>query len=315
MRNRNVRIIVEGKDRAGKFLDPRLCRVARAANDLLAGPSADIGFLHSTLCQNFLPTRRLPEETRVWECTNGNSALQIEAGSAFDPRTQKWREMPLPNGSRARLALIHLSTEAIKQQSPVIKPNRSMTAFLKKVLNREPNGQDVSEFKYQLSALGTATIRMASSGRQSQGHIVSDFDLMWLSLAKTRVLWSAEFVLSREYWATLQKQAVPIDLKAVTAVSHSPLAMDIYLWLTQRLHRLKRPYTVYWPVLWRQFGRGYARLRDFRRKFICTLSTVKLIYPNARVSESLDAQGKSRGLILKHSPPPIPYNAKLSTDV
>ncbi|KLN60995.1 hypothetical protein WH96_11260 [Kiloniella spongiae] len=190
-----------------------------------------------------------------------------------------------------------------------------MTAFLKKVLSREPNGQDVSEFKYQLSALGTATIRMASNGRQSQGHIVSDFDLMWLSLARTRVLWPKEFVLSREFWATLQNQAIPIDLKAITAVSHSALAMDIYLWLTQRLHRLKKPYTVYWPLLWKQFGRGYARLRDFRRKFMITLSTVKLIYPNARVSESLDAKGKSRGIILKHSPPPIPYNTKLSTDV
>ncbi|WP_169543605.1 replication protein RepA [Sneathiella aquimaris] len=246
MTNRNVKVVIGGQDYSDRLFDARMSRVLRVANDMMSGPGDNIGFLHSAMCQTFLPSRRLSESTRVWECSNGQTSLQIEAGSAFNPDNRQWRELPLPSGSRARLALIHLSTEAVRQQSPVIKPNRSMTSFLKKILNRDPNGQDISEFKYQMSALGTATIRLATRERQTQSHIVSDFDLMWLKLEKSRVLWPSEFVLSNEYWSSLQEQAVPVDLNALTAISYSSIAMDIYLWLTQRLHRVTQPYTVYW---------------------------------------------------------------------
>jgi hypothetical protein len=47
------------------------------------------------------------------------------------------------------------------------------------------------------------------------------------------------------------------------------------------------------------FGQGYARVRDFRKRFLGTLRQVHAVYPQARLSAD------EKGLTLEHSPPPI----------
>jgi len=53
-------------------------------------------------------------------------------------------------------------------------------------------------------------------------------------------------------------------------------------------------------MLHEQFGQGFARVRDFRRKFLQTLHHVTAAYPTARLSAD------DGGLSLEHSPPPVP---------
>jgi hypothetical protein len=60
-----------------------------------------------------------------------------------------------------------------------------------------------------------------------------------------------------------------------------------------------RPQFVDWVSLHEQFGQGFARVRDFRRRFLQTLREVLLVYPSARI----DSDG--RGVSLFHSPPPV----------
>jgi hypothetical protein len=114
-------------------------------------------------------------------------------------------------------------------------------------------------------------------------------------------LWPSTVTLSAEYFASLQQHAVPLDPRAVSALAHSALDLDIYAWLAQRLHRVpkRKPQTITWQALKSQFGPDYARLIDFRRKFVLALKTVLTAYPNARI-EIADA-----GLVLWNSPPPV----------
>jgi hypothetical protein len=79
------------------------------------------------------------------------------------------------------------------------------------------------------------------------------------------------------------------------------MALDMYVWLAQRLHRISmgKPQFVAWKLLHEQFGQRFARIRDFRRKFLRTLRHVAAAYPAARVSSD------DRGLTLAHSPPPV----------
>ena len=79
------------------------------------------------------------------------------------------------------------------------------------------------------------------------------------------------------------------------------MALDTYVWLAQRLHRVTsgKPQFIPWSAAYEQFGQGFARVRDFRRKFVQTLTHVKSAYPSARFS--VDEQG----LTLEHSPPPV----------
>ena len=79
------------------------------------------------------------------------------------------------------------------------------------------------------------------------------------------------------------------------------MALDVYAWLAQRLHRIPtaKPQFVDWNSLHEQFGQGFSRIRDFRRRFLLTLHQVASAYPTAR----MDAD--ERGMTLSHSPPPV----------
>lgn len=75
---------------------------------------------------------------------------------------------------------------------------------------------------------------------------------------------------------------MPIDLRALAAL-HSPLALDLYCWLTYRIYRLRRSTVVPWSALYEHFGTQTARMRDFRRSFLAAIPKVLMVYPEARV--------------------------------
>ena len=115
------------------------------------------------------------------------------------------------------------------------------------------------------------------------------------------MLWPTTVRLSDEYFTSLVRHAVPLDNRAVAALSGSALCLDIYAWLAQRLHRIPagRSQTVPWAALKEQFGPEYGRLDHFRSRFAAPLKAVLAVYPEARVDIG------AAGLVLHHSPPPV----------
>ena len=136
---------------------------------------------------------------------------------------------------------------------------------------------------------------------QVNTQFVSAFDLWFPKQADQRVLWPSTVRLSEEYFQSLGQHAVPLDHRAVATLASSSMALDIYVWLAQRLHRVPpgKPQFIAWDSLHEQFGQGFARIRDFRRKFLQTLHQVESAYPAARMSAD------DRGLTLLHSLPPV----------
>jgi hypothetical protein len=159
--------------------------------------------------------------------------------------------------------------------------------------------------KDQLGRLAASTIRMGivEEGRavQVNTQIVTAFDLWFPKQPDQRVLWSSTVRLSEEYYQSLGRHAVPLDHRAVAALSTSSMAPDTYVWLAQRLHRIPpgKPQSITWAAAHEQLGQAYARLRDFRRTFLQTLAHIKNAYPSARLSAD------EQGLTLEHSPPPV----------
>jgi hypothetical protein len=82
------------------------------------------------------------------------------------------------------------------------------------------------------------------------------------------------------------QHAVPLNEGAVARLSHNAMALEIYTWLAQRLHRVDpaKPAFVPWASLQRQFGEGYDRIRHFRRVFLRTLAQVHVVYREAKFS-------------------------------
>jgi hypothetical protein len=276
-----------------------------ASAEIRTVPPEHVDFLHSIQCQCGIPYKNPGDEVLVWDRKQGNSSLRIEAGSAIDPRTGDFVRLGLPYGEKPRLVLIHLATEAVRTGSPVVDVEESMTAFARS-LGLETNGQQLRTLKDQLARLAAATVRMGvvEEGRavQVNTQFVSAFDLWFPKQADQRVLWPSRVRLSEEYFQSLGKHAVPLDARAVAALASSSMALDVYVWLAQRLHRVSagRPQHITWLAVYEQFGQGFARLRDFRRYFIQTLHQVHAAYPQARI------ESDEVGLTLSHSPPPIP---------
>jgi len=99
----------------------------------------------------------------------------------------------------------------------------------------------------------------------------------------------------------LREFAVPMDPRALAALRHSALALDVYTWLAHRLHRVNSisGNRLSWENLREQFGQEYNDPKNFKKEMTKALRTVLSVYPDARVE---DVAG---GLLLLPSPAPI----------
>jgi hypothetical protein len=298
--------MTDDRDDNFSFLTPVSRRRIESSAEMLEAPAARIVYQHTVLCQTVLPYRDPGDEVREWERQQGAVALKIHAGEARDPTTRRFVKLGLPYGSRPRLILTYLNSEALKTRSPRIDVERSLTAFIRRIQDRPPSGPEVRRFKEQLARLAAAGVRMAvdvSSDRafQLDTKIIDAFEL-WLAKGDgQRVLWPSVVELSPRYFDSLARHAVPLDERAIAALSNSPLALDVYAWLAQRLHRIPKgkPQRLTWKALYEQFGLGFDRIRKFRETFLKVLAVVHTQYSAAQVV--VDAAG----LELRYSPPPV----------
>jgi len=294
--------------KALKPLKP-LSRVQRRSVETSASVALDnpeqIVYQHSVLCQISLPYRDPGPTVRTWEREQGAVFLRLEAGHARHPKMQKWVPLGLPFGPKPRLILSHLNAEALKSGSPEIDVEDSFTAFVRRIQKRAPTGPEITVYKEQLSRISTAIIRMAmvmdDRAFQFDSKVITAFELLIKSDEQQRVLWTATLHLSLDYFTNLQNHAVPLDELALGGLAHSAMALDIYAWLAQRLHRIPRrqPQFVAWAALKGQFGAGLGRMDNFKHYFRVAVGQVLAFYPAAKI----EADG--RGLTLFNSPPPV----------
>lgn len=285
-------------------LTPKQAKLVRASASIQAASPDRIDFLHTVQCQCGIPYKNPGDGVREWDRKQGGAALRIEAGSAIDPKTGGFVRMGLPYGEKPRLVLIHLASEAVRTGDPVVDVEDSMTAFARS-LGIETNGHHLRMLKEQLARLASSTVRMGivEEGRavQVNTQLVSAFDLWFPKQPDQRVLWPSTVRLSQEYFHSLGRHAVPLDHRAVGALASSSMALDTYVWLAQRLHRVSpgKGQFVPWTALYEQFGQGFNRLRDFRRRFLQVLKQVQAAYPDAKLETD------EGGVTLFHSHPPV----------
>jgi hypothetical protein len=265
--------------------------------------AARIAYQHTVFCQTCLPYR--DPGARIWERKQGAVFLSLEAGRIRKQRDGGYTDVGLPFGSRPRLILTHLNREALLKGSPRIEVEASLTAFIKRVLsNRSINSREISRFKEQLTRFSVSLVRMSVDlpdlkAYQINTHIIDAMEL-WLSKdERQKVLWPAVVELSPRYFESLSRHAVPLDERAIAALSNSPMALDVYAWLAQRLCRVKTNQFISWVSLKDQFGFNFGRMDKFKESFRTILHHVYRQYPGARFEVD------SRGMTLLPSLPPV----------
>ena len=302
----------EAEGRAVATVTPIKRRMIGSSVEILGQPVPDeFLYQHTLLCQTVLPYRDPGPEVRTWERTQGNTQLYLEAGKIYDRVAKGYTPIGLPFGAAARLILCHLNTEALRTGSPTILVEGSMTAFVRRLQGFAPNGTQIHRFKDQVSRLSAALIRMAlvreDSVAQIDTKIIGGFELWKGRQDSVRPVFPSVIELSPHYFESLQNHAVPLDERAISALAHNAMALDVYCWLAQRLHRVdpKRGQFLAWDNLHEQFGQNYKLIRQFRAAFLDVLKLVKAQYPAARFGTD------SGGMMLGNSPPPVQRRAVL----
>ncbi len=266
-------------------------------------PPDRMDFLHAVLCQVGLPRKRT--DARTFERQSGHVSMLLEAGKLWDGR--QWVDQPLPYGPTPRLVMVHVSSEAIRTKQRSVEIGASMRQFLQ-MLGMQTSGGARGSYhalRRQMEALAACRLLI---GLQEQGRVVTvdakpikRFEAWLQQDGPQHTLWPGVLELSEDFYNTLSHHAVPLDYRALAALKHSSLALDIYTWLAHRLCRVKafQGTKLSWSNLREQFGQEYATSKNFKHEFKHALRQVLAVYPEARVGDMIG------GLVLYPSKPPL----------
>jgi len=259
----------------------------------------DLAFHHSLLCSVGLPRRPVPNREFLRRAGEGWLHLQAGVLDVGDGPVLQ----PVPYGALPRLALIWISTIARRSNSREIFIGRSAAEFLG-MLGFDQQGHRYCTLRRQLHALAACRMQMGFRGRTINESVIKRIDA-WLPSAHTqRATWPGSLVLDAEFFDELVQHSVPLDARALHALRGSALALDVYVWLAHRLHRINHwPLWLPWRTLKCQFGQEYRGTHghgDFSTSFKLALKKVLIVYPAARVAV------QRGGIELRQSAPPVP---------
>jgi Plasmid encoded RepA protein len=294
------KIILDRGKQAALLLEPNRA-VVEAAAGYMGSEDSDIGYLFSGWAQAALPHRKLPDD-EAWQITTERVTLIVQPGLKPNPVGQPI-SVGVPYGSRARLILLYLQTEAVRTNSREVELGRSLHAWLRR-LEIPIGGKQMASVRDQAERISRCRlsfqIRQGNRTGLVNQHILDTSMFIEDDMAQGG-LFVEKAMLSQTFFDELKKHPVPVEEAAVRQIANNSVALDVYCWLAYRLHSLSAPITISWKALHAQFGRSVARLDHFKEHFRSVLALATSVYPDANVEES----DNGYGLILKPSKPPV----------
>lgn len=246
-------------------------------------PRRRILYMPEFLTSLTLPHSRVEgaEYTRV----NGNRKLSLLAP----------RDSGLPYGIYPRLALIHLTTEALLCRQRTFYVGASANDFLAQIGVKDSGGANGSSTRAreQLRRLCLTSFAYHDvSGDEGRAIVVADKWVAWPGHGM-------QVTLAESFFSMASQASVPLDPAIVNSLRRSPLALDAYAWLTYRVKTLKRETVVPWRSLEIQFGANYAARRAFRFRFRRALAAVQDLWIG------VDVEPLEKGLLIRKCAPSV----------
>ena len=223
----------------------------------------------------------------------------------------------LPYGCLPRLLLAYMTNQAKMNATRTIDLCRSISELLALFQLKVTGGKTgtIARMRHQLRALTSTTVNFEWAGAAQDNHIsgmvlfpIIESAVFWEKNGSSELL-DGSYVRLSEYFFNEIKAAVPVDMRALLALKKSPLAMDLYTFLTYRVYSLSRPTTIPWAALHSQFGYDYARMRDFKAKVKKAMASISIIY------DTLKFELTDRGLLIYPSPTHVPRRKTFYVDL
>jgi len=253
----------------------------------------DAAFMARQLVQATLPHKN-PGDVPAWSRKNGNLMLGIQPGMNIETG----KSYGYPYGTIPRLLLFWMTTEAARTKSRHLELGHSLSRFMTDLGLNSANGgtgakrSDAARLKNQMERLFRARI---SFQRQQQAKGKGPARCAWLDMQvapegmlwwdhknpQQTTLWGSWIELGDKFYEAITASPVPVDMRALKALKRSPLALDLYAWLTHeayRAHKKNEVRFVTWELLHAQFGGDYAEMRNFQQAVRKALAKVGVVY-------------------------------------
>lgn len=264
-----------GDQEASAFAE--IAREVFAAEAEAARGTGNLGYMARVLAQVTLPHSR--PEGNEYVRRNGHLTLSVLAPE----------HIGLPYGGLPRVILSWLTTEAVRTRERTIVLGPTLSRFMSE-LGLVPTGGrwgSIPRVHSQLMRLFASRIFCTlDTDRSSFGRgleVASEYQLWWDPKDPHQTtLWQSTVTLGEGFFKEIIDHPVPIDSVTLRALRRSPLALDLYVWLTYRYSYLASPVTIPWPALHAQFGADYNLPRQFKAKALSALGRVSSAYPEAR---------------------------------
>ena len=302
-------IIQQGREAAIAQADGKSGRaIAEAAAKILQEESARLGVTYAGFCLSALPHKRLPDD-QGWVRESRCLTMAVDPGR-FERDGTTFR-IGVPYGSRARLILLYLQSEAVRTHSPEVSLGRSMESWLDRM--GIPAGgksrKDVKEQADRISACHLSFFWRDASGQKGfskSGFVTSGINFKSYAPSEQGELWTDTVTLTPEFYKALKDHPVPVLEAAIRELGNRSMSLDIYVWLAYRLHSLSGSTPISWIAIKEQFGAGFDALRTFKVSFKEALALALAVYPDAKVDILAE------GLVLHPSRPPVEKSKVLS---
>jgi hypothetical protein len=297
-------------------------------------PDADeLAYLHSGLCQTYLPHSRPKRDDAIWSRNSGRFTLMVTPGAVdstverpLEERSRRKKAgtsspvrpsaalgpsfVGVPYGPKARLILIYLQSEG--KRSRVVSLGDSLSAFIRSVgleATWGPKG-NVAVFREQILRIARCTLTLQWQGRLPDGsdslNLCDVRIASGLELALSPASWKGMVELDADFHAHLQEHAVPLDKRAIRKLSDNSMALDLYTLFAYRLPKLKEELHLSWGQLRAQLGAETDRNSELSRRVREALLKVLDVYPHAKVDVT------RYGLLLHNSPSSVPAVAMVN---
>jgi hypothetical protein len=300
MNKLHTELLLRGVERARASVDSRQDRrLVEIAAEILAEGADRIGISHAGFALTSLPHKETREP--VWRREGHNILLLVESG-----RDRQGVAVGIPFGSKARMILLYLQTQAIRTQSREVELGPSMRAWMGALGIGTTGGMTYKLVIRQAQRIAACrltffTRRNDLELRQNGAFVDSEVSLFGGGAdGRQGLLWQEKVTLNEHFYRSLQAHPVPIREAALRCIGSSSLAIDVYIWLAYRLHSLNRPIAISWPAIHAQFGAGFKLMRQVKPTFVEALRLALAVYPEAKVEVDPVA-----GLTLYPSRPPV----------
>lgn len=259
------------------------------ASDIILNPDkTELAFMAHQLVQATLPHKN-PGDIPAWSRKNGDLTLTIRP--AWDHKTNK--SIGYPYGTIPRLLLFWITTEAVRTQNRRLELGKSLVEFMHNIgLNYYTGGGkrgDIKRLKDQMHRLLRATISLdiindkPTRKRWLDMQIAPEGELWWnLKSTSQSTLFGSWIELSDKFYEAIISSPVPINMCILKALKRSPLALDLYTWVSYTAYQTQKTghfRSISWKLLHKQFGSEYNDVKNFSKKVLEALLKIKIFYP------------------------------------